>query len=127
MERLIETHHDGHGLNESIIIAADAASHYYHAVIAAPMADDAESGVFPTPCVQVQFQHGPRNVEGSTPGATEAVLLAILIDRLRGFQTGPYACKENEEQLAHLKAALAAAKKRADERAARGVLGKNAK
>lgn len=132
MERLIETHHDGHGLNESIIITADAtdksgASHFYQACIEAPLPDDMESGQFPTLCVSVQFQQGPRNVEGSIPGATEAVLLAILIDRLRGFQAGPYACVENEQQLVHLKAALGATRRRADERAARGVLGKNAK
>ena len=131
MERLIELHHDGHGLNESIIITADepdasGASHFYLAQIAGALPDDpdtANTGV----CTLVQFQQGPRNVEGSTPGATEAVLLAILIDRLRGFQAGPYACVENEQQLVHLKAALAATKKRADERAARGVLGKNEK
>ena len=34
----------------------------------------------------IQFQRGPRNVEGSTPGITEAVLYAVLIDRLEGFQ-----------------------------------------
>ena len=75
------------------------------------------------PLARIQFQHGPRLADGSTPGITEAVLYAILIDRLEGFQAGPLACAANEEQLTHLRACLAAAKARADERAARGVLG----
>ena len=63
----------------------------------------------------------------STPGITENVLLAILIDRLMGFQAGPYACGENGSALAYLKAALSTLKARSDERAARGVLGKSEK
>lgn len=125
MERVIETHHDGHGLNESIVLLADepnasGASHFYQAHIGDSEGDDSL-------VVLVQFQNGPRNVEGSTPGATEAVLMAILIDRLEGFQAGPYACPENDRQLKYLRIALEATRARADERAARGVLGKNEK
>lgn len=116
--RTITGHHDGHGLNEAILIEADApdwdaggASHRYECTIAG--ADAA----------RIQFQHGPRHVAGSTPGVTEATLLAILIDRLEGFQAGPYACAENDTVLSHLDGALKAVKARADARAARGVLG----
>lgn len=116
--RTVDEHHDGHGLNESIEIYADepsngGASHLYNLVI------DSHSVGF------VQFQQGARNVEGSTPGATEAALLTILIDRLRGFQSGPYGCRENAIQLTHLEEALMWTKKRADDRAKRGVLGTN--
>jgi hypothetical protein len=116
----ITDHHDGHGLNEAIVIRADepgpgGASHRYQLGIAAgPTAVD---------CGFIQFQKGPRNESGSTPGATEAALLAILIDRLRGFQAGPYACRENAIQLTKLEECLHWTKARADARAKRGVLG----
>jgi len=122
MTRTIETHHDGHGLNESILIEADpqdpnagGASHEYWFTM-----EGAGVG-------RIQFQHGPRHEPGSTPGITEGVLLAVLLDRLTAFQAGPYPCEENAEQIKHLEAALALTKKRADERAARMVLGKNLK
>lgn len=114
--REIDIHHDGHGLNESLKVDADevgpgGASHYYRITIGGDLVATA------------QFQEGPRNVVGSTPGITEAALLAVLIDRLRGFQAGPYACEENRQQLTHLEAALALTRARADGRARRGVLG----
>lgn len=116
----IDVHHDGHGLNESIEIYADdpdssGASHIYNLVI------DSHSVGF------VQFQQGPRSAADSTPGATVAELLAILIDQLRGFQSGPYGCRENAIQLTKLEECLHWTKARADERARRGVLGKNIK
>ena len=119
-QRTIDTHHDGHGLNESIEIITDdpdqsGAAHYYHMKIDGVVVGD------------VQFQKGPRNEVGSTPGATEASILAILIDRLRGFQSGPYSCRENAIQLTKLEEVLHWTKARADARAKRGVLGKNIK
>jgi len=119
-KRSITEHHDGHGLNESIEIFTDApdqsgAAHDYNARI----------GV--TRVAAVQFQKGPRNVEGSVPGMTEAAVLAILIDRLRGFQAGPYSCRENAIQLTKLEEVLHWTKARADARAKRGVLGQNVK
>lgn len=114
--RLIDLHHDGHGLNESIVIEADEygpghASHRYNLSI-----DGVMVGV-------IDFQKGPRNVEGSTPGITEAALLAVLIDRLQGFQAGEYSCRENAIVLTKLEECLHWAKARADARAKRGVLG----
>lgn len=121
--RTIDIHHDGHRLNESIILNADApdqsgASHSYTAYIEQPNKDGWQ-------VASIQFQKGPRNVDGSTPGMTEASLLAILIDRLRGFQAGPYSCRENAIQLTHLEECLHWTQARADERARRGVLGHN--
>ena len=118
--RTITEHHDGHGLNESIVITSDepdqsGAAHTYDAWIGN------------TRVVAVQFQKGPRNVEGSISGATEASLLAVLIDRLRGFQAGPYSCRENAIQLTKLEEVLHWTKARADARAKRGVLGQNIK
>lgn len=121
LHRLLTDHHDGHGLNESIVLAADepgpgGASHCYRGYITAQ--DGATNH-----CLFVQFQEGPRNVEGSTPGLTEAALLAVLIDRLRGFQAGPYACRENAIMLTKLEECLHWTRARADARARRGVLG----
>jgi len=43
----------------------------------------------------VLFQNGPINEVGVN-GVTHEALLAIIIDRLEGFQKGPFACPENE-------------------------------
>jgi hypothetical protein len=72
---------------------------------------------------RIQFQKGPRNEPTSTPGVTEAAIIAVLIDRLRCFQAGPYACRENAIQLTKLEETLHWTKARADARAKRGVLG----
>jgi hypothetical protein len=117
--RDITLHHDGHGLNDLLTISADdlgpgGASHVY-------LVQDADRQVV----AQVKFQHGPRQDPASIVGCTEAVLLAILIDRLTGFQAGPFACRENAIQLTKLEETLMWTRKRADDRAARGVLGKN--
>jgi hypothetical protein len=40
------------------------------------------------------FQNGPI-AEVGVNGLTHEVLLAIVADRLRSFQAGPYACREN--------------------------------
>lgn len=127
--RQIDLHHDGHGLNESIYIVTDTpdqsgAAHRYDLSIAA--GPDGHPGEVQL-VGHLRFQQGPRNVEGSFPGITEAALLAVLIDRLRGFQAGPYACRENAIQLTKLEECLMWTKQRAHDRAKRGVLGKNAK
>ena len=118
--RAVTLHHDGHGLNEAIDITADpiadgGASHNYEFKIG-----DRVVGV-------IQFQKGPRNEIASTPGVTEAALLAVLIDRLQGFQAGPFACRENAIQLTKLEETLMWTKERANARARRGVLGQNLK
>lgn len=56
-------------------------------------------------------------------GVTHEVLLAILIDRLRGFQKGPFACRENALALTKLEEARHWLEARTRERQARGVEG----
>lgn len=120
--RTLTTHHDGFGLNDSIVIESDDrdpnagnGTHKYVASI--------DGHIIAT----IQFQHGPRNVEGSTPGLTSTALLAMLIDHLDGFQDGPYRCRENAVALTHLETAQLWMEKRTRDRAKRGVLGVNAK
>lgn len=73
----------------------------------------------------LRFQHGPIKEVG-TNGITHEALLAILCDRLRGFQSGPYACEANELALQHLESAQAALHSRTKERVERGVEGTHA-
>lgn len=73
----------------------------------------------------IGFQNGPIKEVGVN-GITHEALLAILIDRLRGFQSGAYACYENEAALMYLEHALAWLHRRTREREARGVEGTHA-
>lgn len=81
----------------------------------------------PGETVLIQFQHGPRGVEGSTPGVFEDALLAILEDRLACFQEGPFACRENDNALSAVRQARASLGERVAARMAKNVLGLNEK
>ena len=81
----------------------------------------------PSDVVRINFQHGPRGIEGSAPGIFDDDLLAIVEDRLIGFQSGLFACAENADALGHIKAAREALGLRVARRIAKGVLGVNEK
>lgn len=70
----------------------------------------------------VLFQNGPINEVGVN-GVTHEALMEILIDRLKGFQSGQYACRENAVALTHLETAKLWLAKRTLDRMARGVEG----
>jgi hypothetical protein len=70
----------------------------------------------------ILFQNGPLK-ENVANGISNEALLSIIIDRMRGFQSGPYASNDNADALAHLQAALTALQKRTKDRLARGVEG----
>lgn len=72
--------------------------------------------------IEILFQNGPIP-ENGTNGITQEVLLAIVIDRLRCFQKGPYACPENEDALGHLIIARDHLHDRTRKRIERGVEG----
>ena len=72
------------------------------------------------------FQNGPIK-EAGVNGITDDALLAIVIDRLRSFQQGPYACEDNGYALEHCKLALKNLQKRTLARIARGVEGTHQK
>lgn len=72
--------------------------------------------------VDISFQCGPL-AEAGINGITHENLLAILIDRLEGFQGGKYATVENQIALDHLRAAQNTLKFRTQLRLARGVEG----
>lgn len=53
----------------------------------------------------VQFQKGPVAIDGLN-GCFMEDLLAIVADRLEGFQNGDFSCKENDLALIKIKEAL---------------------
>lgn len=73
------------------------------------------------PGVILRFQNGP--VEVGVNGITEEALLAIVLDRLRGFQRGPLSCRENACAITKFEEGLHWLLARAIDRARRGVEG----
>lgn len=73
----------------------------------------------------VYFQKGPLQ-ESSFNGVSNEAVLAIVIDRLRGFQSGPFACPENGKALACLEEAMVALHSRTKNRMLRHVEGPSA-
>ena len=69
------------------------------------------------------FQKGPRNEPSSEPGVLDVDLLEIVRDRLKCFQSGEFATRENACALTHIEEALMWMNKRKEDRAERGVLG----
>jgi len=65
----------------------------------------------PTEHSTVLFQNGPINEVGVN-GVTHEALLAILIDRMEGFQKGPYASTDNQEALEAMRVAQTALQRR---------------
>jgi len=70
----------------------------------------------------ILFQNGPIK-EAGVNGLTHEVLLAIVADRLRSFQKGPFACKANACALTHIEEAMHWLQQRTLERMRRGVEG----
>lgn len=70
----------------------------------------------------LRFQNGPI-AEVGTNGLTHEALLAIIVDRMQGFQAGPFACRENALALTKLEEAQHWLLHRTRTREARGVEG----
>lgn len=80
----------------------------------------------PDDACYVNFQNGPIK-EFGVNGVTQEALLAIVIDRLRSFQSGPFSCRENAIALTHCEEALMWLQVRTRKRIARGVEGTHQK
>ena len=98
------------------------ANHKYRVISVVPPQENKEERVFG----RVSFQNGPIKEVGVN-GVTNEDLIAIVIDRIRGFQSGAYACRDNALALTKLEEALMWLRNRTNEREARGVEGTNEK
>lgn len=72
----------------------------------------------------IVFQHGPIQEVGGN-GTTIETVIDVLVNRLQGFQRGPFANDYNAEAIEHFKAAKDALERRTRDRQARGVEGVN--
>lgn len=76
--------------------------------------------------VVIDFQKGQLQ-ENPPNGLSNEALLAIVEDRLAGFQAGPFASDDNKAALAAVRDAMAWLQKRTRDRIARGVEGTSQK
>ena len=128
--REITTHEPEDGPHRLTLHAIDepgpgGANHRYAIRATDPPPRDPELAAIPAfPLVDhdIRFQQGPIG-EAGVNGLTNEALLAIVADRLEGFQRGEFACHENQQALSHVREALAWLEKRTRERVRRGVEG----
>ena len=76
---------------------------------------------------RIVFQNGARKEENSTHGVLDTDLLEIVRDRLKGFQSGEFATRENSIALTYIEEALMWMNRRVEDRIERNVLGRNEK
>lgn len=72
----------------------------------------------------IKFQAGPI-AEVGVNGTTIEDVIDVLVNRLQGFQNGPFANVYNEEAISYMTAAREALERRTADRQARGVEGTN--
>ena len=112
--------HEGSALNNAIQITCDArdengGSHHYAIRL------HADTGVFDGE-QRLQFQKGPLKEAGMN-GVSDEALLAIIVDRLEGWQTGPYRSRYNALALTKIEEAIHWLNARTTDRQQRGVEG----
>lgn len=123
------TSHKVNGLNEAIHIRVDDepgqgnACHRYTLYVTN---DAFNEELNASVVVLIDFQNGPIQ-EAGINGISNEALLAVVEDRLLGFQSGQYACRENAVALTKIQEAMMWLQKRTLDRIRRGVEGTNAK
>lgn len=129
------TSHKVNGLNEALEISVldepgqgNACHRYWiwHSMTHLPERVVKESAQGTPNCCEIKFQDGPIQ-ESGVNGISNEALLAIVEDRLLGFQSGQYACRENAIALTKIQEAMMWLQKRTRDRMARGVEGTNQK
>jgi hypothetical protein len=103
---------------------AGGANHHY--MITTPDWTRAPDGSGAQGVWDINFQNGPIN-ENGVNGVTQEALLAIVADRLRSFQAGPFACRENALALTKIEEAQHWLHSRTLARMQRGVEGTHQK
>jgi hypothetical protein len=99
---------------------AGGANHHY--MITTPDWTRAPDGSGAKGVWDINFQNGPIN-ENGVNGVTQEALLAIVADRLRSFQAGQFACRENALALTKIEEAQHWLHSRTLARMQRGVEG----
>lgn len=123
------TSHKVNGLNEALDInvldepGAGGANHHYCVYLPN---DAVNQELNASLAFHVRFQNGPI-AEVGVNGISQEALLAIVEDRLKSFQAGPYACRENAIALTKIQEAMHWLHHRTRERMARGVEGTSQK
>jgi hypothetical protein len=124
--KTIISHKDGNRLNDAIEITAvgepgSGGAHFRYDVIGHA---EHVPNIGPRPFgVNLRFQEGPVTCEKDMNGITNEALLAVVIDRLKSFQLGPFECEENQMALQYVEMALQWLKNRTSARIERGVEG----
>jgi hypothetical protein len=126
------TDHKINPMNDRLIISvldepgSGGASHHYFVggfhTITNPSVNQLGHVLSDETGVNIIFQNGPIP-EAGVNGVTNEVLLAIVVDRLRSFQNGPFKCKANACALTHIEEAQHWLQQRTIERMRRGVEG----
>jgi len=112
--------HEGSALNNGIKINCDArdengGSHVYRLRVGA-------QGEHFSSDQEIEFQNGPLQ-EAGLNGISDEALLAIVIDRLEGFQTAKYHSRYNALAITKLEEAMHWLNARTTDRQKRGVEG----
>ena len=101
-----------------------AGNAHHHYMITVPGWRRAPDGSGAWGVWDIQFQNGAI-AEHGVNGITQEALLEIVADRLRSFQAGPFACRENAIALTKVEEAQHWLQQRTLERMRRGVEGKS--
>lgn len=120
------TEHRINGVNEAVDITvmdepgAGGANHVYELSLSSPPNGPGITAVNGT--TVIRFQDGAVH-EAGINGLTNESLIAVVLDRLRGFQSGQFAGRDNAMAISHLEDALMRLQRRTRDRQARGVEG----
>ena len=135
MKRQIKTH-EVNGLNEALAInvldepgQGNACHQYQIQPVDLSVANEttpADTARLANAACRISFQNGPI-AEVGVNGISNEALLAVVEDRLKGFQSGDYACRENALALTKIQEASMWLLSRTRERVARGVEGTHEK
>ena len=117
------TSHKVNGLNEALAIKVldePGSGNACHRYAIAPTTGNAIG-------IVIDFQNGPLQETIHPNGVSNEALLAVVEDRLLGFQSGEYSCRENAVALTKLQECMMWLQKRTRDRIARGVEGTSQK
>lgn len=126
MKRKLSTIQKRENLNTVFAVDEPGVGGANHEYLIAPNGCD-EGGEGDFPSQSISFQNGPRKDPNSIHGVLDTDLLEIVRDRLKGFQSGEFACRENACALTHIEEALMWMNRRVEDRIERRVLGTNNK